>query len=156
MYFELNILPTKYYYCNFNYKRGDCIEANFRSNIDNELKNIPILSGVLDTILKALCYIHNKKYQESFDKEICSYLYYWIGDALFTSFNDDALFTKVINILYVVLQNTNDTKICVPIYREIKDAFNKIKMIYDFSKDYEKYKIELSNADITCNANYKN
>ncbi|SBT57808.1 PIR Superfamily Protein [Plasmodium ovale wallikeri] len=28
--------------------------------------------------------------------------------------------------------------------------------MHDFSKDYEKYKIELINADITCNANYKN
>ncbi|SBT56198.1 PIR Superfamily Protein [Plasmodium ovale wallikeri] len=28
--------------------------------------------------------------------------------------------------------------------------------MHDFSKDYEKYKIELINADITCNENYKN
>ncbi|SBT84231.1 PIR protein [Plasmodium ovale] len=28
--------------------------------------------------------------------------------------------------------------------------------MHDFSKDYEKYKIEIINADITCNANYKN
>ncbi|SBS94744.1 PIR Superfamily Protein [Plasmodium ovale curtisi] len=28
--------------------------------------------------------------------------------------------------------------------------------MHDFSKDYEKYKIELINSDITCNANYKN
>ncbi|SBS94296.1 PIR Superfamily Protein [Plasmodium ovale curtisi] len=57
------------------------------------------------------------------------YLYYWIGDVLYISFNDDTLFTKVIEILYLSLQETDD---------------------------YEKYKIELINADITCNANYKN
>ncbi|SBT57337.1 PIR Superfamily Protein [Plasmodium ovale wallikeri] len=28
--------------------------------------------------------------------------------------------------------------------------------MHDFSKDYEKYKIELINADITCSASYKN
>ncbi|SBS94437.1 PIR Superfamily Protein [Plasmodium ovale curtisi] len=64
-------------------------------------------------------------------------------------------FKRVIDMLYVALQDSDGTKLCEPTYREIKkDEFDKIKMVHDFSKDYEKYKIKIINADIICN-NYK-
>ncbi|SBT56733.1 PIR Superfamily Protein [Plasmodium ovale wallikeri] len=89
--------------------------------------------------------------------EITLRLYYWIGDALFIYFDDNTLFEKVISILFHDLRNSDKSKLCESIYREInKTDFQKINLMHDFSSDYENYKIDIANPNVACKENYKN
>ncbi|SBS94139.1 PIR Superfamily Protein [Plasmodium ovale curtisi] len=153
---KVTLGATKYNYYNLDYNKVYYTDNTFYSYEKNELDDIPSINNISDKLLKAVCYIHNNKDRSNFDKEICSYLYYWIGDALFASF-DNTFFDKVISILYQDLRYSDQCKLCEPIYREInKTDFQKIKLMHDFSSDYRNYKIHLANSNATCNANYKN
>ncbi|SBS99873.1 PIR Superfamily Protein [Plasmodium ovale curtisi] len=55
------------------------------------------------------------------------------------------------------LRNSDESKLCESIYREINNTdFQKIKILHDFSSDCGNYKIDLANPNVPCNANYKN
>ncbi|SBT01422.1 PIR Superfamily Protein [Plasmodium ovale curtisi] len=127
---KLGLLATKYNYYNFDYNKVYCTDNTFYSYVKNELDDIPSINNISDKLLKAVCYIHNNKDRTNFDKGIFNNFFYWIDDALFTSFDDNTLFENFISELYQDLRNSYE--------------------------NYEKYKIELINADIICNVNYKN
>ncbi|SBT56799.1 PIR Superfamily Protein [Plasmodium ovale wallikeri] len=100
---ELDILSTEHHYYYFNFKKGNCSDVTFYSSIKSELELISNVINDSDKKLRALYYIYNKKQRKSYNKEICSYLYYWIDNVSYASFND-TLFTKEIDIHYVALR----------------------------------------------------
>ncbi|EDL42611.1 variable surface protein Vir27, truncated, putative, partial [Plasmodium vivax] len=93
---------------NYSYfERGDtgCEGLHFYSTVKNELEetyqNYDFLN-ISDKIVRALCYIYNKKKNkpDKFDSELCPYLYYWIGSKIYPIVKVKKVFLRIISMIY--------------------------------------------------------
>ncbi|SCA59978.1 Plasmodium vivax Vir protein, putative [Plasmodium vivax] len=109
-----------------------------------------------DKITKALCYVYFKKIHDHyFDSDLCSYMYYWIGDKIYANTDSKAQFTKIMKMIYQMLNNTDNYIICsTPNYEIDKNTFYKNKILFDFSRDYDNIKIHTAGYT-TCDVGYK-
>ncbi|SCA81750.1 VIR protein [Plasmodium vivax] len=146
-------------YSNFEHGQSGCEKFPFYTNIKDEIDDsYPSLQIISEKILKALCFIYNKKRyrQNNFNEEYCSYLYYWLGDKIYHKVNK-TVFSKFINMIYNELYSSSDSFIiCNTIKTNInKDTFNKNKVLFDYSKDYKNIDLDTVYGDITCDNVYK-
>ncbi|KNA01606.1 hypothetical protein PVNG_05971 [Plasmodium vivax North Korean] len=144
-------------YYKFESGQGDCKNVPFFSEVRDELEIHPSLRNISDKIAKALCYVYWKKfYNDDFSNDLCSYMYYWIGDKIYSKLSSTSQFRSIIRILYEELNKTELYTICEPVKSSIdKNKFDKNKVLFDYSKDYGNVEIDVAHGDTTCNNNYK-
>ncbi|KMZ77141.1 hypothetical protein PVIIG_06178 [Plasmodium vivax India VII] len=149
-------LTSKINYSNFERGGGNCDGVSFYSNVTDELKDKLILRDISDKITKALCYVYMKKpYHSNFESDLCSYIYYSLGDKIYSKTSNKGEFTKIMRMLYEVLNVTDKNIICKHFNYEInRDTFYKNKMLFDYSQDYGNINIHTAGY-ITCNKVYK-
>ncbi|KNA02162.1 hypothetical protein PVNG_05503 [Plasmodium vivax North Korean] len=155
---DLKGLPSNFHYYYFDNEHRDCHSLEFHSNIKGEFQGYYNLNRVFDKIIKALCFIYNRKKdaEEKFERELCSYLYYWLGDKIYANISDTKVFTKIIKTIYQEINSTDLPWICNPIYEEIdQKTFNNNKLLFDYSKDRENIRLSTVNALTTCDEHYK-
>ncbi|KMZ89790.1 hypothetical protein PVMG_06058 [Plasmodium vivax Mauritania I] len=159
---HLKKLTSYYKYSKFEDGESGCEIFPFYSSIKEDLQRYSIygLHRISDKILKALCFIYNRKRnrQNNFDEEYCSYLYYWLGNKIYPLVKDEAMFSSIINMIYSELYSniTEDFIICKPLNIKInQDIFNKNKVLFDYSKDYEKIELDTVYGNATCDKVYK-
>nr|CAB96696.1 vir7 [Plasmodium vivax] len=153
---KLEILPTKhnYYYLDNGYTF--CEKDIFYNHAERKLSSDSGLQKVFEKILKAMCYMYTKKRHKIFDSDMCKFFYYWLADILINNLNDNHFTSEVLINLYRILNEAGAGKICDPINSYIdKDNFENIKLIFDYSEDYESYKLDLAIPNRSCNENYK-
>ncbi|KMZ95173.1 hypothetical protein PVMG_05091 [Plasmodium vivax Mauritania I] len=133
-----------------------CDDYTFYDEATLELIKNPGLHVVSEQILKAMCYMYTEKRHKIFDSDMCKFFYYWLADILINNLNDNHFTSEVLINLYRILNKAGAGKICDPINSYIdKDNFENIKLIFDYSEDYESYKLDLAIPNRSCNENYK-
>ncbi|KMZ89369.1 hypothetical protein PVBG_06174, partial [Plasmodium vivax Brazil I] len=142
---QLGYLRTKYYYGKLNNGMKFCDDYTFYDEATLELIKNPGLHVVSEQILKAMCYMYTEKRHKIFDSDMCKFFYYWLADILINNLNDNHFTSEVLINLYRILNEAGAGKICDPINSYIdKDNFENIKLIFDYSEDYESYKLDLA------------
>ncbi|KMZ83419.1 hypothetical protein PVBG_06105 [Plasmodium vivax Brazil I] len=150
-------------YSSFEHGEELCKEHEFYSNIKYEFQQkywMYDLHSISDKILKALCYIYNKKrnHPDDFNEELCSYLYYWLGDIIYSKVKKHSVFSYIINMIFQELNtyNTQNIRICKHVNPSIhSDYFNINKLLFDYSRDYENIRIDTAPGNTTCDSEYK-
>ncbi|KMZ96368.1 hypothetical protein PVNG_06328, partial [Plasmodium vivax North Korean] len=159
---DLDQLTSNIWYSNF--ERGEeCFEhVSFYSEIKDELENTRYwyygLSKISQNIVRALCYIYNRKinHQINFDNDRCSYLYYWLGDKIYSRVHDKKIFSIIIKMVYDEIYRTKFLNACKPHYENIDEhTFNTYKILHDYSKDYRNINLNTLHGHTTCDEHYK-
>ncbi|VVA00145.1 PIR protein [Plasmodium vivax] len=153
---KLENLPTKYNYYSLDKGKAICGEYKFYKDAQLKLSSDDGLQKVSEKILKAMCYMYTKKSSNQLDSEMCKYFYYWLGDVLLKKINNQNFTSAYLISLYGALNNDGDEIVCEPIYSYIdKVNFKDIKLIFDYSEDYENYKLDLNKPNPLCNKSYQ-
>ncbi|CAI7717845.1 PIR protein [Plasmodium vivax] len=159
---DIDNLTSKFWYSNFDRGENGCEGVPFYSAIKDELEGAHYqnyhLSRISNDIVRALCYIYKRKinHQENFDKDRCSYLYYWLGEKIYSIVHNETVFSKIIKMIYDELYKTNFLNTCPCLYKHFDlDTFNTYKILHDYSKDYGNIYLKTLSGDITCDEDYK-
>ncbi|KMZ83460.1 hypothetical protein PVBG_05577 [Plasmodium vivax Brazil I] len=153
---KLSLLPTIKFYNKLDNAENSCQGNKFYNEAEALLKHYSGLQGVTDKILKGLCYAYGDKFQGESDIDICNFLYYWLGDILYNKLTNIIHFENVITKLFVLLRINNSKNCTAPTYYSVfeKEPFKNIKLLFDYSKDYDIYKKQVSSNDMPCNKSY--
>ncbi|KMZ92844.1 hypothetical protein PVMG_01430 [Plasmodium vivax Mauritania I] len=119
-----------------------------------------ILPSISNEIVKAVCYVYDRKknHKNDFDKEYCSYLYYWLGDKIYNNIGNKSLLLQVIKMIYDELNynNMENLTICQHVNFSIHpNNFIINKLLFDYSKDYVNIRIRTALGNTTCDRVYK-
>ncbi|KMZ98969.1 hypothetical protein PVNG_05681 [Plasmodium vivax North Korean] len=153
---DLNKLPTKINYSNYENGLDDCNKVSSYDSTKERLIKHDGLLNVSDKIMKALCYVYNESKRSDFNSNICNYFYYWLSDILLTYLEHKSSYRQTLDILYSFLYN-NGVRKCNPIDYTINENYiEKIKLIFDYSQDYNTYMKQLNDDSLKCTENYKN
>ncbi|KMZ88669.1 hypothetical protein PVBG_06099 [Plasmodium vivax Brazil I] len=154
---ELNKLPTKKYYSYFVKELGECNHVNFYDGTKQRIYKLKGLENVYDKIMNAVCYVYNQSKIPGFAKNICDFLYYWISDMLLTHLEEKSLYNQVIMMLFDVILNTGGNKVCNVLHWSMdkEHKFEDIKLMFDYSKDYNTYKEQFIETNPQCYKGYK-
>ncbi|KMZ99010.1 hypothetical protein PVNG_03849 [Plasmodium vivax North Korean] len=158
---DIDNLTSKYTYSSFERGEEGCEKLDFYSNIRDDFNDsyqMYNIHSISDKILKALCFIYNKKliHQGNFNKELCSYLYYWLGDKIYPIVHDKTVFSKIIKMIYDELSRTIMFRTCTPLHENIdENIFNIYKLLFDYSIDHYHINLNTVNPNTTCDEYYK-
>ncbi|KMZ96372.1 hypothetical protein PVNG_06149 [Plasmodium vivax North Korean] len=153
---DLKYLTSNIIYDNFEREDGDCDEVPFYDNIISELQLYNSLKPIYDKLTKAVCYVYSRKANhKNFDSDLCAYLYYWVGDKIYSIVNDKAVFSRIIKAFFGELYMSDKGAICpYPNYTIDKDTFQKNKLLFDYSKNYNNIYLRTLPGDTTCDEDY--
>ncbi|GAB69356.1 CYIR protein [Plasmodium cynomolgi strain B] len=152
---DLDKLPSNLIYYKFNNGWGNCSYFDSSEEIKNILNAYSGIGNYIDNIVNSLCYVSDMNENNSFYKERCHFLYYWIGDILFNNLEDVTSFSNVMNTIYTELQKFNLEDNCNIIYTDIsKNFFDQRKIIYDYSQNYATIKQDLRDYGNSCSQEY--
>ncbi|VVA00238.1 PIR protein [Plasmodium vivax] len=159
---NIDKLTSKIMYSSFEHGQEGCEEHEFYSNLRGAFEQsykIYDLHKISDKILKALCFIYNRKrnHPADFKEELCWYLYYWLGEKIYPKVQREAVFSNIIKMIYTELySNTENFIICnLPDSKINQDIFNKNKVLFDYSKDYVNIYLDTLHGKTTCDYVYK-
>ncbi|SCA59533.1 Plasmodium vivax Vir protein, putative [Plasmodium vivax] len=155
---NLNDFTSNINYSYFDDVKVNCGNIDFHSDISSDLIQYHSLSRFSEDFAKALCFVYDNKvnHPNNFDKELCSYLYYWLGDKIYSNLNDTRVFSKLIRMFFDVLNEKNFPYMCDNPKTGIdKDTFNNNKLLFDYSKNHENIKLDTVYGDVTCDDKYK-
>ncbi|ANQ07753.1 KIR protein [Plasmodium coatneyi] len=115
----------------------------YRDQCNAQLSGLETLNGKMgeqpDKILDAACYVH-REYEKGrfFTREACYFLYFWIGQTLSKTFQDDNFKNNLSEICTKMMEiNIFKTHGCKDICDKVdKDLFLKRKTLFDFWYDY--------------------
>ncbi|GAB69808.1 CYIR protein, partial [Plasmodium cynomolgi strain B] len=110
-----------------------------------------------DKIMNALCYVYHKIESSTLDNYICDFFYYWITDMLLKHLTGSLNYNKIMNLLYNFLDNTTESNVCYVhhLYKNDEKYFNVLKLMFDYSKDYNTYMEQRAQDNLPCNENYQ-
>ncbi|KMZ83472.1 hypothetical protein PVBG_05589 [Plasmodium vivax Brazil I] len=159
---DLAELTSQINYSYFDQGDSGCERLHSYSSIKDELhgryQNTD-LPNISDNIVRALCYIFNKKRnrQDDFEKELCSYLYYWIGAKIYSKIKSKTLFSNIISMIYQELSTTDIHNTCNLLHKDIDEAtFNTYKLLFDYSKDRANINLDTVYGNARCDEEYIN
>ncbi|KMZ92853.1 hypothetical protein PVMG_01439 [Plasmodium vivax Mauritania I] len=139
----------------FDEERGTCDRFSYYSSAKQELDSYPELREISDKILKAVCYVYDKSKSDDFDVDTCKFLYFWLGNTLINKLNNTHFFAEAIIWLFRKLNENDNRKVCNVPYTDIDEGhFKKIKLIFEYFEDYEKYKLDFAIHNRSCNEDY--
>ncbi|CAG9479387.1 unnamed protein product [Plasmodium vivax] len=153
---KFSMLRTNYYYYYFNNDIGVCEGDSFNDKAKEILDKHPELKGVSEKILKALCYVHRKSMRTDFKNDICDFLFYWIGDIILKDLKNKEFFGEIMLNLFETLNKSGTREICNFSYNNIyEENFKNVKLIFDYSEDYNSYEEQIIGYNPPCNQDYK-
>ncbi|KMZ82927.1 hypothetical protein PVIIG_05574 [Plasmodium vivax India VII] len=154
---KLGNLRTKYYYDKFDNGWNTCKGNTLYNSSKQELTQRKELHDISEKVLNALCYVYETSMREGFDNDVCNFLYYWLASILLKNLKLGDFYSEIIINLFANLKNDRDGKICaIPPFTTFNiNDFNKVKLIFDFSEDYNTYKTHFSQHNLSCNKDYK-
>ncbi|VVA00217.1 PIR protein [Plasmodium vivax] len=155
---DLEKLTSNILYSNFEDDKWTYTNYTFYSSIIDDENLYPLYKQIFPKLLNALCYVYTKKvYLRNTDSDLCSYMYYWIGEKIYDISDSTPMFTKIMNMLYGEFNITDNGRICEPLDTSIdKETFKKNKMLFDYSKNYEHINLSTVSGSTTCEKDYIN
>ncbi|GAW84616.1 variable surface protein [Plasmodium gonderi] len=153
---ELHKLPSELMYANFYRNVDNCKEYPFYEKAKSSIEKEEWEQNVSSKILNALCYVYNESINKKIDESTCNYLYYWLNDTIYTNIKFQLHSTLVIQVLNFLLQSIDGQNICkYDQYNINKENYKDIKILFDFSKDYDMLKKYFSNDYKFCNKDFQ-
>ncbi|KMZ77195.1 hypothetical protein PVIIG_06345 [Plasmodium vivax India VII] len=153
---SLKLLRTKRNYKKFDEEYGTCKGVMFYPAATEELSDFGGFPLISDKILKAVCYVYNESKTSNFDDDTCNFLYFWLGNMLFSNLKDTKFVSEVIIRLYQRLNENPNQSVCdIPHISMQEKDFQRIKLIFDYSQDYYNYKLDLASYNPPCNGEYR-
>ncbi|ANQ10755.1 KIR protein [Plasmodium coatneyi] len=154
-------LPSKKdFYNEFEDHTNRCYKINAHSSMDK-------IEGVLhsdnstqkyaERSVRAWCDACGKREKSTTqdDDSPCRFLYYWIGEKVFTE-GGGSSWAEIMGIIYSKLRSVPGEKKCKIIYPDIdQTTFGHMKMLYDYYKDYETIDAYLKLNDYYCDQGCK-
>ncbi|SBS90456.1 PIR Superfamily Protein [Plasmodium ovale curtisi] len=153
---DIERLPSIKYYSKFDAFVNFCTE-----DIDSlKQKLLQYFGGdnVANKIVNALC---NTAFINSGNPECterCEYLFYWIGNKLFSNGINVNLFSQISDVLNSLLEKEGSRSKCKCnfSYPDLsKEKFKDIEVAYFYYKDYEEIQQRLSFYNESCEQDYK-
>ncbi|VVA00216.1 PIR protein, partial [Plasmodium vivax] len=153
---DIKNLTSNILYSNFEENKSSCRNYTFYSNIIGDENSYPLYKQIFPKLLNALCYVYTKKvYLRNTDSDLCSYMYYWIGEKIYDISDSTPMFTRIMNMLYGEFNITDNGRICEPLDTSIdKETFKKNKMLFDYSKNYQHINLNTLSGSTTCEEDY--
>ncbi|GAW84210.1 variable surface protein [Plasmodium gonderi] len=151
----LNNLPTKKKYTIFDKKNEYCYNSYIENNAKNLLGNKGELANVSNKIYNALCYAYNQYKTKVFNSEDCNYLYFWLVDMLDKNLTDENSFYAAMIRLNFILEQASLSTCNSSIYKINPKNVKNIKILFDFSKDYDELKKHFPTSNKPCNGSFK-
>ncbi|SCA60449.1 Plasmodium vivax Vir protein, putative [Plasmodium vivax] len=153
---DIKELTSNIIYHNFEHGDGNCNQVPFYDNILYELEMHNSLKPIYDKLAKAVCYVYWRKVNhKNFDSDLCAYLFYWLGDQIYSIVSEKAVFSKIIKAFYGELYASHEGTICnPPEYSIDPDTFHKNKLLFDYSKNYNNIYLRTLSGDTKCDEGY--
>ncbi|VUZ99954.1 PIR protein, partial [Plasmodium vivax] len=151
---EFSYLNTNFYYNSLNTRYNNCQDEKFYNAAKEKLNEYAWNVDVSEQILKGLCYVYRKSFTEDSVKNICNFLYYWLGNILLEKMEHNFLFQNAIIDLFDILINNRGTICTAPPYYIDHHNFKNIKFFFDYSEDYYSYKNQITDYNLPCNEKY--
>ncbi|CAI7724239.1 PIR protein [Plasmodium vivax] len=155
---DIENLTSKFWYSHFEDGEDGCNDVYSFSEIRDDLKQrYNFHQNIYDKIVRALCFIYNrkKKHRDNFDEDLCSYLYYWLGEKIFPIVHDKTVFSKIIKMIYDELSRTIMFRTCTPLHKNIDaNSFNVYKMLFDYSSDDYHINLNTVSPNTKCDKHY--
>ncbi|KMZ94984.1 hypothetical protein PVMG_06197 [Plasmodium vivax Mauritania I] len=153
---NLEKLKSNIVYSKFENDKWNCTDHTFYSNIIGDANTFHTYKHIFQKLLNALCYVYRKKvYVGNFDSDLCSYMYYWIGDKIYDISDSTQMFTKIMDMLFWEFNITDNGMICQSLNTSIdKDTFKKNKMLYEYSQNHESIRLHTLPINTTCDSEY--
>ncbi|VVA00028.1 PIR protein [Plasmodium vivax] len=153
---KLNDLQTKNFYHQLDNANDDCKYDTFYSTAKVILNHYNVREDDSNKILKGLCYVYGNNFRKETDDDICNFLYYWLGGILYDNFIHRINLNNIISKVFIHLRNHRVKKCTAPTYFNIKEVgyFKDIKLFFDYSKDYDTYKKQITKNNLPCHENY--
>ncbi|ANQ08673.1 KIR protein [Plasmodium coatneyi] len=132
----------------------ECVEG-----IKNALETNASAESYFNQVNKAVCYVssmyeHQKNTYSN--KEPCHFLYYWIGDVLFSILEENNIKTLLQTICRSIQEKCWNGNFEIPCNPIGKEFFDHMKITYDFLYDYSNIKEYLQHYNTNHNMNFTN
>ncbi|GAW84628.1 variable surface protein [Plasmodium gonderi] len=155
---NLKKLPSKVKYAIFNNASDNYSSCTIEKNVIKLKETNPGIENVYDKIVKVLCHVYNNDSAGSFDTADCDYLYFWLCDLLYRNLTyTNSLYTVMYAINHI-LQKSNGVSICnfdkYYYYNINKEIFMDFKVLFDYSKDYDKLVQDTTASNGPCSRDY--
>ncbi|ANQ10606.1 KIR protein [Plasmodium coatneyi] len=154
------------FYSQFNKETDDCAGESAVESAVESIKgylgsslNYANKGNDIDKIVKGVCYV-DKIYKGTsthpHQSELCSFLYYYIGDVLSKNPKCDNMFSLIMNMICSALESSYKLKGCKIecSTKHDKDIFLKRKAIFDYYHDFSVIQGELLQENHQCAAKY--
>ncbi|KMZ82971.1 hypothetical protein PVIIG_05266 [Plasmodium vivax India VII] len=152
---KLDSLNTIINYDNFDKYKNNCYNYPNITTLKYLLGGNFWGKNISDELLNALCYVYKRHKDDTLDRNICNYLYYWLGSKVLTNLRHTYFFFDVLKKIYYILSRGERGQVCDPAgYNIYHHNFHKFKLVYDLSEDYETYKSHFSGIMPSCDKDY--
>ncbi|ANQ07535.1 KIR protein [Plasmodium coatneyi] len=153
---ELKDAPSKsLFYDNFG-KGSDSCHEGYTVNLKNILEMDSGGKVYVGSIKKAECYVSKmqKNSMNTYYKDRCNFLFFWIGELLSANL-DDSLLPTIMQLICTELKKWYAKNECKIICTHAKkDLFLKRKVIFDYKHDCSVIQTAILSKDSTCAATY--
>ncbi|SBS89071.1 PIR Superfamily Protein [Plasmodium ovale curtisi] len=155
---DLSFLPSNIYYGILERSNEWCEESigDLRIRLNTYIHD----DSVTEKIIYALCGTSYKNSDDEDCIERCEYLFYWIGETLFSKLKNSNKFPDVTSVLYDLLKKFGGKYKCNCTnkfsYGNIsEDNFKEMKQAYSYYKDFEHFRTWITHYKQSCDIHYK-
>ncbi|GAW83976.1 variable surface protein [Plasmodium gonderi] len=151
----LKILPSQSKYNIFDKTDDNCEDIDFYNRAKDLIDKNTMNNDISGKLVKSLCYVYKKNENNELDRDDCNYLYFWLGDLLYkNSKNKESIYSDI-SILMFLLQSKGSMTICNnKNYYITEDNFDEMKILFDFSKDYDFLKSYIHKNSRSCDESF--
>ncbi|ANQ10965.1 Variable surface protein Vir7-like protein [Plasmodium coatneyi] len=123
--------------------------------LEEALTNYENVKVFVDEIVGAWCFIHKTKKVSDPTDPWCYWFYYWLGNTAL-QVSGKIFLSDFMNTVYNALEKVDVTHKCEKIGEHIsKIDFNQIRTVYEYYRDFEAIRAQLSGSGYQCDEKYE-
>ncbi|ANQ08495.1 CYIR protein [Plasmodium coatneyi] len=157
---NLGHLDSKLRFYN-SFGRGSkyCSYGQHMGKAKGKLNACAEINDEVEKIADILCYVTTVNGEDSLRDDRCGFLYYWLGSKIWAKVNNNSSkFLDVMGKIYAALEQFGVKDNCTLLYKDTpnidQQLFEKWKIIFDFSYDFNGIKAKLERSKNSCDEGY--
>ncbi|ANQ10748.1 KIR protein, partial [Plasmodium coatneyi] len=149
------LLPSGGMYKKFGEEFESC-GYNAKSKVSDALEQYSEVKTYVDNIWYAVCYASGMAGHEGSKSEYCHYLYYWMWEKLLGTLAEEKI-SGAMRKIYEKVKAYDNRFQCTDMYPSISiELPKKMKKLYDYTRDYDTIKQQLTDSGSRCDQLCKN
>ncbi|CAA9991326.1 KIR protein [Plasmodium knowlesi strain H] len=129
--------------------------ASRKSELQAAMQPYKLFENVVQKMMNAWCYVNKKTGSER--SKYCDLFYYWLGNLILKTPNNDISVLKVaMETIYDKLQQWKKMDECMKWPKVKREEFYNLKRLHDFVQDFTNLDTKIGTTDETCLKEYKN